>query len=328
MFPVNQSNFHTHEIQLEQIYRNYIIITMEKSECTVAFNNTIIIDASYGAHSKKTNKNRELKPSGAIVLCIAVIESRSKDHTNTWGEEEIHTLTQWKPNIVTKTTQHFGSSGLIYSFGNRGNFGMIDNSSITTYANRKFKNKAKHSNAQIDADRMEYLCADEVRNAVASISKLVPNISMLLSPIIRKAFDMQSRISSIDLKDVKSVASGVWQSEVCVNSKTAILHTEEDVTYTLITVPKQCRIGNLKESQNRTYFIFQINPKNNIAIHMNMKLSFLFSGKFLTHRQHCNATTDQNNRQFVNIACYGNKMLYSHIKASISRTMNDKNITK
>ena len=79
---------------------------------------------------KKTNKNRELKPSGAIVLCIAVIESRSKDHTNTWGEEELHTLKQCKPNIVTKTTQHFGSSGLIYSFGNRGNFGMINNSSI------------------------------------------------------------------------------------------------------------------------------------------------------------------------------------------------------
>ena len=120
----------------------------------------------------------------------------------------------------------------------------------------------------------------------------------------------------------------IWQSEVCVNSKTAILHTEEDATYTLITVPKQYMTGNSKESKNRTYFIFQINPKQNIAIHMNMKLSFLFSGKFLTHRQHCNATTDQNNRQFVNIACYGNKMLYSHIQASLSRTMEDKNVTK
>ena len=116
MFPVNQSNFHAHEIQIEQIDRNYIIITMEKSECTVAFDNTIIIYASYGAHSTKRNRNCELKPSGAIVLCIAVIESRSKDHTNTWGEEELHTLKQCKPNIVTKTTQHFGSSGLIYSF--------------------------------------------------------------------------------------------------------------------------------------------------------------------------------------------------------------------
>ena len=50
MFPVNQSNFHAHEIQIEQIDRNYIINTMEKSECTVAFDNTIIIDASYGVH--------------------------------------------------------------------------------------------------------------------------------------------------------------------------------------------------------------------------------------------------------------------------------------
>ena len=109
-----------------------------------------------------------------------------------------------------------------------------------------------------------------------------------------------------------------------MNAKTAVLHIEEDTTYTLITVPKQCKIGNSKENKNRTYFIFQINPKQNIAIGMNMKLSFTFSGNFLTHRQHCNATINQDNSQFVNIACYGNNMLYSHIKASISRAMEDK----
>ena len=86
------------------------------------------------------------------------------------------------------------------------------------------------------------------------------------------------------------------QSEVCVNAKIAVLHTEGDATYTLVTVPKQCKIGNSKENKNRTYFIFQINPKQNIAIRMNMKLSFIFSGKLLTHRQHCNATSDQDKR--------------------------------
>ena len=126
------------------------------------------------------------------------------------GGEELNKLKQCKPNIVTKNTKHFGSSGLIHFFGNRSNFGTIDNSSITTYANRKFKNIETHSNAQIDADGMECLCAEEVRNAVASIPKLVPNTSMLVCPIIRTAFDMQSRIGSINLKDVKSVPSEVW----------------------------------------------------------------------------------------------------------------------
>ena len=85
---------------------------------------------------------------------------------------------------MTKTTHHFGSSGAVYSFGNRGNFDMIDNSSLTTCTTRHFKNEERDSHVEIDADKMDQLCANEVAHTVASISKLVPNIKKLLSPIV------------------------------------------------------------------------------------------------------------------------------------------------
>ena len=42
-------------------------------------------------------------------------------------------------------------------------------------------------------------------------------------------------------------------------------------------------------------------------------LSFIFSGKYLTHRQ---VIPDSNSKHgnFLNIASYGNKRLYNHIK--------------
>ena len=33
--------------------------------------------------------------------------------------------------------------------------------------------------------------------------------------------------------------AGLWQSSVCVNCQTSILHTENDCTYTVITTPNQ-----------------------------------------------------------------------------------------
>ena len=105
--------------------------------------------------------------------------------------------------------------------------------------------------------------------------------------------------------------------------KTVILHAEEDATYPLISVPKQHMSRESKEKRNHI-FIFQINPKENLTICMNLKLSFMFSGKLFTPHQHYNAHIDQDKNKFLNIACYGNKMIYSHIKTTISRVMVDK----
>ena len=43
-----------------------------------------------------------------------------------------------KPNILA-TYDHHGSSGECYGFGNKPHYGMVENSSISTYVNKKAK---------------------------------------------------------------------------------------------------------------------------------------------------------------------------------------------
>ena len=114
---------------------------------------------------------------------------------------------------------------------------------------------------------------------------------------------------------------GMWQSSICVNGQTTNLHTENDCTYTIITVPEQSKEENTVDDY---IFLFQIKKGETIGIKMWDGISFMFSGKYLSRRQAHNETTTTKNSLFFNIASYGNEMLYNHIKRTINRksTMN------
>lgn len=45
----------------------------------------------------------------------------------------------------------------------------------------------------------------------------------------------------------------------------------------------------------------------------------MFTGKYLTHRQQCFSPPDANKDLFFNIASYGNKRLFNHIKQYFNR---------
>ena len=67
---------------------------------------------------------------------------------------------------------------------------------------------------------------------------------------------------------------------MCVNASTDKWHTENDVSYTLISVPKQdCLLEYV--------FFIQLNSKQRIGIKMKQGVSFMSSMKLLTHRQQC-----------------------------------------
>ena len=91
----------------------------------------------------------------------------------------------------------------------------------------------------LDSNLIETLCANEVKKAVVSLKRMIANLPILLSPIIDTAFNLQQKLGDVNLKSVQTASSGLWQSQVCVNASTSVLHTERDCTYTLITVPKQ-----------------------------------------------------------------------------------------
>ena len=54
-----------------------------------------------------------------------------------------------------------------------------------------------------------------------------------------------------------------------------------------------------------------------------MLTTILFSGKYLTHRQHCKLSKGYNGElNFINIAGYGNNRLFSHARSSFIKSQN------
>ena len=72
----------------------------------------------------------------------------------------------------------------------------------------------------------------------------------------------------------------------------------------------------MKNNDKEYRFILQLQQHMNISFKLKYGISFMLSGKFLTHRQQCTHTLHENDDVFFNLAAYGNKRLYSHINKS------------
>lgn len=83
------------------------------------------------------------------------------------------------------------------------------------------------------------MLALEMDNATNAFARHIRNIKHFLSPIIDEAYKMQANIGDINIQRVASIKSGLYQSQVFVDASTEVAHTENDCTYTLISIPNQ-----------------------------------------------------------------------------------------
>ena len=112
--------------------------------------------------------------------------------------------------------------------------------------------------------------------------------------------------------------SGLWQSSISVNAQTTELHTESDCTHTIINIPKQ----DIKPARSgEDNIIFQLKTGETIGIELKYGITFMFSGKYLTHCQSYNENTSGIDNVFIDMASYGNERLYIHIRATLHRTI-------
>ena len=77
--------------------------------------------------------------------------------------------------------------------------------------------------------------------------------------------------------------------------------------------------------QNKYKFLFKINNTNLLSINMPHNTSVIFSRVMLIHRQARDIDMDMNDidDMFFNVASYGNKRIFSHIKQSFLRSKNN-----
>ena len=193
---------------------------------------------------------------------------------------------------------------------------MINDSTVTTYVSKTYKDEMKNELASTNADVLEEMAGLELTSAVNAMKSVLPNVTNIIAPTLNTAFQLQKVIGNINMNQVSISECGMWQSSICINAQTTQLHTENDCTYTVITVPKQ---DNTKEPTDEYVFLFDLRKGETIGLKMTHSISFMFSGKYLTHRQAHNEFTPNENSVFVNLASYGNSKLYSHIKNTIER---------
>ena len=99
------------------------------------------------------------------------------------------------------------------------------------------------------------------------------------------------------------------------------LHTENDCDYTVITVPRQKLIRGEIDFQN-PIFIFKLNDKQQLALPMVDELSFLCSGRFLSHRKNYRCDGNNNVEPFFNIS-YTHEKLVNRLRTTFTRLLND-----
>ena len=306
--PTSKLNASYDKLNLNRTKYSRTLITASKQEC---MNHMPSLITSCSTHN--------IEPSGVVVLMITTWKPTSKSNKS-WTVEDYTRLKRCKPNIL-KSSNHHQSSGFYASFGNKGSFDKIVDvdSSVGQYVTRKNKALAKQIDINQDATLYEKCTADEISRAVVDFKLFIPNIKSIIAPVIDTSFEIQSSVKNINIKEGYASKDGCWQTSLCVNATTDEFHNEDDCTYTLITIPRQKSIEDNKTCNNY-HFLFHLTGKKNLNIPLYPGVSFLFSGAFLTHRQHRIEHVLSSNDIYFNIASYGNKRLFNHIKKSFNKT--------
>ena len=74
--------------------------------------------------------------------------------------------------------------------------------------------------------------------------------------------------------------------------------TQKKTVYTFTTVPKQVKQYNGNKAREYD-FLFKLGSEENVSIKLRHGVTFLFTGRLLTHRQICNMPCDYDNDLFL-----------------------------
>ena len=118
---------------VRQIKINFIIICAKRVEIEKTFKDFIF-------HPTKDVSNKRVIMYGYVILSLARYCKLTPQKKYIWPKNLLPKLEKCKPNVVTKSNEHFQSSGYYTSFGNKYSFRIKDGSSLDVYAFKNVKN--------------------------------------------------------------------------------------------------------------------------------------------------------------------------------------------
>ena len=260
-------------VNMDKTKNRYMIITANKSECKNAFPNTFTYSTSMTERCVTLNKT-DASHSGVVILVIVALPNiiNNSRYDGSWVNGLYNDVRSCKPNVL-ESYDHHGSKGARFSFGNKPFYGIVNNNSVGIYANLKRKNSGKQILIDKKSNDIEAMCSTAIKNGIIALSAILPEINILISPMLYAANNIQDTKSYEGLTKVKTSNLGCWNAFMFVNGRTDELHTEKDCAYTCITVLKQKR--NVKTAlKNKPLFIFKLSTKQHLVITLMNNISF------------------------------------------------------
>ena len=296
----------SYEISMQTSKRQFVMITVNKVDAIKVFPQLLTSSSTY---------NND--PSGILLLMACVYQPVPNIDKN-WDINDYKRLKKCKPNIL-QGSNHHDSTGYYASFGNKGSYEIIKSSSVGQYSTKKHSKLSKQMIINEEATVYETHCASEISRGVKVLSTIIPNIKTIIAPVIETSFNLQLNEKDLNLKETASIHDGCWQTSICIDAQTKQYHTEHDCTYTFITVPKQLQ-SKSPPSTIKYDFLFKLTAKQSINLSLKAGVTFIFSGLFLSHRQNKSKEESTKDEVFFNMASYGNKRLFNHLR----KTYNNK----
>ena len=193
-------------VEFDRMAKKYLFIIAKCDEIMGLFDNVFMFSSNM-RNIGGGERERRLIGSGFCVLLFALVQEL--DTNNKWTDDNVIALKQCKTNICKGKTSHFNSKGYYASFGNKANYAIIDNSSISQYSTKKSSNKLKQVLVNDSAHLFEYLSASEIDRSIISFARYLRKIPELLSPVVNEAFNSQNQWGNINLKLVATSKSGL-----------------------------------------------------------------------------------------------------------------------
>ena len=222
------------ELNLSETKGGYVIIATSTKDLSelIRKRSVILIDGMAGCQDDNETSTTKYM-SGYVVLGIMHLDKSMDKSGLQWGIDQYNIIKSCKKNIMTAANNHHGSCGEYFSWGNKGNCGMQNNSSVRSYVNKP------GLKSSLTSTFIEQMINTELQMSVLKIGKILPSMRNVIAPVIQVAHDIQSNSTNINITERYGSNVGIWQSSVSVNAVIKDLHTEDDVTYTTITVPRQ-----------------------------------------------------------------------------------------
>ena len=163
----------------------------------------MIIDSTYSTATNDYVDNK-YEPSGIILISLITLNKQNKGIME-WNLNHQKLMGKYKSTVITSDGLHHGSKGNYCSYGNEANYGMIDLSSVSQYGHKKCSKLS-----QLKGLCIEELSQMEMQCGIKELSRHIPILPSVISPIVTTAHDMQNNIGNINIKETSSSKDGIW----------------------------------------------------------------------------------------------------------------------